>query len=340
LAELDNINIHPETLRLWLLKKGLWQRKRKRKGHRKKRTRRERFGELLQIDGSDHAWFGPDKPRCCLLNIVDDATSTTMSRMDKGETCRVLMSTLLDWIKTYGVPKSVYVDLKSLYVSPRREVDDDIEVTMIVFERVCHLLDIEVIKAYSPQAKGRVERNHAIYQDRFVKELKLNNITTIEQANDFLKRKYLKEVNEKFAKEPIKSEDAHCSAEAYGDLEQIFCWEYHRVVRNDFTIRFDNNFYQLDKNRKARLREKDKVMVHVHLNGEMSLWKNGERLSYTKIVEPRVNKQEEKKAREYTSGDRSENARKNKSKTPWSQYNKAWLKSGSKSREAMYKVAV
>lgn len=339
MAERDNVNIHRETLRLWLLEKGLWKRKRKRNGYRKRRDRRERFGELLQIDGSDHAWFGPDKPRCCLLNIVDDATSTTMAQMDTGETCRVLMSTLLDWVETYGVPKAVYVDLKSLYISPRREVDDDVEVTMIVFERVCHLLDIEVIKAYSPQAKGRVERNHGIYQDRLVKELRINKITTIEGANEFLKGKYLEQINSKFSKEPISTENAHCSVEAYGDLEQIFCWEHHRVVRNDFTVRYDNNFYQLDKNRKAMLRSKDKVRVHVHLCGEISFWKNDHQLSYKKITAQERIKQADKKQKEYTSVDRSKNAKKVKSKSPWSQFNPEWIKSSSKKR-AMMKAAV
>lgn len=340
LAEDDKIIINDETLRLWLLEAKLWHKKRKRKSYHKRRDRRERFGELLQIDGSDHHWFGPEKPRCCLLNIVDGATGTTMSQLDKGETCRVLLSKLLAWIIKYGVPKAVCVDLKNLYVSPRREVDDDIETTMNVFERVCSLMDIEIIKAYSPQAKGRVERNHGVYQDRFVKELRLRKIKTIEEANPFLKKIYLKKINKKFAKKPALLEDAHCSAKAYGDLEQIFCWEYQRQVRNDYTVRFDNEFYQLDKKQEINLRSKNNIVVHVHLNGKMSLWKNSQRLSYKKITEPKVVKQEPKKRSEYTSADRSVNARKNKHKSPWSQCNREWLKPSLKKREAVMNPAL
>lgn len=205
--------------------------------------------------------------------MVDDATGTTMAQLDHGETCYVLLSTFLMWVKKYGVPKAVYVDLKNVYVSPRREVDDDIETTMNVFERVCNILNVTIIKAYSPQAKGRVERNHGIYQDRFVKELKLKNIKSIEGANSYLKKIYLPKINKKFAKKPFSTEDAHCRHKAYGDLNQIFCWEYHRQIRNDFTIRFNNEFYQLGKNQPVRLRSKQNIVVHVHLDGKVSFWK-------------------------------------------------------------------
>ena len=260
LLELDGVEIKAETLRLWLLSSNLLTRQRKRKAYRKKRERRERFGELLQIDGSDHDWFGIGE-RCCLLNIVDDATTTTLSQLDTGETCKVLLSTFWLWVKRYGVPKAVYVDLKSLYVSPVKRIDNDIEKTLNVFERTCNLLGVEIIKAYSPQAKGRVERNHGVYQDRFVKELALRNIKTIEVANAFLLNDYIDKINMKFAKQPAKQENAHTRASVHGDLNQIFCWEYVRVLRNDFTVRFDNGFYQLEKAQKVRLKVKNKITV-------------------------------------------------------------------------------
>ncbi len=332
MAENDKILINGETLRLWLLEANLWQRQRKRKGYRKRRLRRERFGELLQIDGSDHLWFGHHYPRSCLLNMVDDATGTTMSQLDKGETCQVLLSTFMAWVKKYGVPKAVYVDLKNVYVSPRRCVDDDIETTMNVFERVCHLLNVEIIKAYSPQAKGRVERNHGVYQDRFVKELKLRNITTIPEANDFLRKIYLPNVNKKFSKRPASSEDAHCSPKAYGDLNQIFCWEYHRKIRNDYTVRFNNEFYQLSRKQNVVLRSKQAIVVHVHLDGSVSLWREGQRIAYEKLKEPRV-KEEKTPKGQISVSERSMLAKKNKHKSPWSQFNPAWLKKGGKSRQ-------
>ena len=221
LLEYENIKVNAETLRLWLLEAGLWHKQRKRKLYRQRRERRQRFGELLQIDGSDHHWFGKEHPRGCLLNIVDDATSRTLSQLDHGETCKVLLTTFLWWIKLYGVPKAVYVDLKNLYVGSPKAAGG-IDTTMNVFGRMCYLLNVKIIKAYSAQAKGRVERNHGIYQDRFVKELALRGITDIESANEFLRGTYLAEVNSKFAKQPALAEDAHCSVKAYGDLEQIF----------------------------------------------------------------------------------------------------------------------
>lgn len=248
----------------------------------------------------------------------------------------MLLSTFKAWVKKYGVPKAVYVDLKNLYVSPRRCVDNDIETTMNVFERVCHLLDVEIIKAYSPQAKGRVERNHGVYQDRFVKELKLKNITTIPEANDFLRKIYLPQINKKFAKKPFSSEDAHCSPKAYGDLDQIFCWEYHRQIRNDFTVRYNNEFYQLIRKQEVRLRTKQMIVVHVHLDGKVSLWKEGNRLDYEKLKEPRIKEGKITKC-QITSGERSMIAKRNKHKSPWSQFNPGWFK---KSRRSIQNSAL
>jgi hypothetical protein len=322
LQELNKISVNTETLRLWLLQANLWCHHRRRKIYRQRRERRERFGELLQIDGSIHAWFGREHPHCCLLNIVDDATGITMSQLDKGETCWVLLSTLKWWIEKYGVPKAVYVDLKSLYVSPRRLVDSDIEIAMHVFERVCRLLNIEIIKAYSPQAKGRVERNHGVYQDRFVKELKLRNITSIDEANAFLKNVYLDKINKKFAKQPAVDENAHCTARAYGNLDQIFCWEYTRQIRNDFTLRFNNEFIQLEKQRAVCLRANKDATIRVHLDGTTSIWYANQRLRYRKIKAPIIVPKEHK---EISSCQRSELAKINKHKTPWSQFNPAWL---------------
>src|SRR5205814_6023540 len=119
-----------ETLRLWLKSAGLWETRKRRSAHRKQRARREKFGEMLQIDGSDHEWFGAGSGRSCLLNIVDDATGFTLAQLDEGETTAVLLSTLKTWVERYGIPKSVYVDLKTVYLSPkgRKWSEDDEEV--------------------------------------------------------------------------------------------------------------------------------------------------------------------------------------------------------------------
>lgn len=133
--------LHPDTLRKWLLAAGLWQCQTKPLKHRKRRARKARFGELLQLDGSIHAWFGP----CA-------------------------------WIARYGIPKALYVDLKNLYVGKIKLHDEaliQINQAFSVFANACQKLGIAIIKAYSPQAKGRVERSHQVYQDRLVKEIRL-----------------------------------------------------------------------------------------------------------------------------------------------------------------------
>lgn len=197
LAEEDHQTVHPETLRLWLKAEKLWRPCRVRKVHRKQRERRPRFGELLQLDGSIHAWFSDLNEQQCLMNMVDDATGKTLAWMDKGETTRAAFALLKWWITEAGIPLAIYVDLKSLYVAPKSlrcdEEGEYVEPDWLThFSRACQKLGIEIIKAYSPQAKGRVERSHAVYQDRFVKELKLRKIRTIEEANTLLSNGFIK----------------------------------------------------------------------------------------------------------------------------------------------------
>lgn len=166
MQEDDKERIHEETLRLWLKEKGLWSKKRKRVVYRERRERKPCFGELLQIDGSIHHWFSDE--RCdCLLNMVDDATGITFALLDTGETTYILLTCLKKWIEKYGIPKAVYVDLKSVYVGTKHfksPYDDGLDKEgFSVFERVCRQLGIQIIRAYSPQAKGRVERKHGVF---------------------------------------------------------------------------------------------------------------------------------------------------------------------------------
>lgn len=323
LSEDDGYALHAETLRLWLKAAGLWTRRRRHKGYRRHRERKASFGELIQIDGSDHHWFGPDHPRSCLLNMVDDATGTTMAQMASGETTEVVLRTLWLWIKRYGIPKAVYVDLKSVYISPcglkRKAIESEERETWSEFERVCQELDIKVVKAYSPQAKGRVERNHSVYQDRFVKELALKSITCHEDANQFLLKYYLPKINKKLAQPASSDKDAHRSAEAYGSIEQILCWKETRQVKNDYTIQFHNEHYQVMRHEGMTLRPKSKVEVHRHLSGRLSLWHDCRRLKYSKLkVAPKA--KAPTKQCKVLGPSRSEISRRNKHKTPWGLY--------------------
>jgi transposase len=333
--EEEGFSLSRETLRLWLIKEGLWQRARKRSPYRKRRERKKQFGELLQLDGSFHAWFGKGHPTACLMNLVDDATGTTLSLLAEQETTEAAMLILRRWIERYGVPKSIYVDLKTVYVSPKTLTIDEqngLPAAFTHFSRACRKLGIKIIKAYSPQAKGRVERNHAVYQDRFVKELRLKKIVDIKGANKLLGNGFINLLNQKFAKVAADPEDAHRSPVLYGDLNQIFCWEYIRIVQNDWTLRFMNESYQLKKTKPVSIRPRHKLLVRQHLDSSISIWQGEKRLDYekiTKILKPKV---VEKK--EYSSTLRSEVAKKNKWKTPWSHFNPNWLKKRSDSKVA------
>lgn len=326
LAEDDQLTVHCETLRLWLKAEGLWLPRRDRKTHRKQRARRPRFGELLQLDGSIHAWLPGIEKKQCLMNMVDDATSKTLALMDEGETTRVAFALLKWWITDAGIPSAIYVDLKSLYVAPKSLRTDEggeyVEPDWLThFSRACKKLGIEIIKAYSPQAKGRVERNHGVYQDRFVKELKLRNITTIEKSNELLSGGFVNRLNEKFAKPAQDSLDAHISLSTADDLEQILCWEYKRHVYNDWTVRFESQHFQIEKN--ANVQPGQKIMLRKHLDDSISLWYKNVRLAF-KPIEKQPAALEEK-----TGNDPlicSRNATNNRHKTPWGQFNPKWLK--------------
>lgn len=335
LAE-DGYKLHPETLRLWLKCAGLWQAKRRRKAHRSRRARRLRFGELLQLDGSHHAWLAETTQKQCLMNLVDDATSKTLALLDTGETTEGAFRLLKWWIKLHGLPQAIYVDLKSLYISPKSlRVDDEGEAVepewLTHFSRACKVLGIEVIKAYSPQAKGRVERSHGVYQDRLVKELRLKGIKTLAEANKLLREGFIDSLNEKFMKSPQSEEDAHIALRPGQDLTPIFCWEYTRALSNDWLIRFENQLLQIPK--AQPLRPKQKVTVKKQLDGKLTLWSKGQAISYQFITEPAQTAK--KVSRPYSTAQRSEQARKSKSKTPWSQFNPGWLKKTKENPQAM-----
>ena len=328
LVEDDQLNLHAETLRLWLKEAGIWMPRRVRKAHRTRRKRRSCFGELLQLDGSIHAWLPGIAGKQCLMNMVDDATGKTLALLDTGETTEVAFR-LLKWrIKLHSIPMAIYVDLKSLYISPKSlrysDEDDLVEPEWLThFSKACKTLGIEVIKAYSPQAKGRVERNHGVYQDRFVKELRLRNVQTIEGANKLLQGGFIDNLNKKFMKSPTSNEDAHIDLLADQNLDDILCWEYSRTVYNDWIIRFENQYLQIQKARLNQVRPKQKITLKKHLNGKITLWKKGQKIPYC-FIEKTV--AEKKPLLGHDLAERSQNGRKSKTKSPWSQFNPGWLK--------------
>jgi transposase len=262
LASEDGLTIDAETLRRWMLAEGLWTRRRKSKLHRKRRERKEHFGELVQLDGSFHEWLEGRGPRGCLMDLVDDATSTTVSCMGAEETIWAAAGVLRKWIESYGVPRALYTDWKNVYV--REQTGKELlsgQEPVTQFGRMCERLGIGIIAASSPQAKGRVERNHGTHQDRLVKKLRRKAIGTHEAANQFLNEEYLPEHNRRFALEAASQEDFHTRRPGKAELDEVFRLEEERTIANDWVVRYRNRLLQVERAGRHHAPAKAKVTV-------------------------------------------------------------------------------
>ncbi len=250
MAEHEQIVLNRETLRRWLIAEGLWRVGAKERIHRSKRKRRERFGAMLQIDGSDHDWFEGRSPKCTLMVLIDDATGRIMLLMAPSETTEAALRLLEKWVAAHGVPGSLYADRRSVYFTEEfiyNHARRDDPKTFTRFMRVAERLGIEMIPAYSPQAKGRVERANGLLQDRLVKEFRLRGIDTIEQANAMLDS-FAQEINRRFTKEPARADNAHRAAPSGSRAwDYFFCYEDQRKVQKDNTVVFKNQQWQILK---------------------------------------------------------------------------------------------
>jgi len=179
------LEVDHETLRRWLLAERLWERRRRREVHRQRRERRECFGELIQGDGSHHDWLEGRGPRMVLVVMIDDATSRATARFYEAETTEAYMDLLGRYLRKRGRMRWMYVDKDRIFRAEKRDVDY-VEPSLTQFKRALKELDIGLILANRPQAKGRVERFNQTAQDRLVKELRLANAKTLEEANEVL----------------------------------------------------------------------------------------------------------------------------------------------------------
>ncbi len=283
LASEDNLQIDAETLRRWLLAEGLWSRERKHKPHRKRRQRKQHFGELVQLDGSFAEWLEGRGPGGCLMNLVDDATSTTLLRLGEQETIWAAAGVLRCWIQQHGVPVALYTDWKNVYVrEPNAKERLSGEVPRTQFGAMCDRLGIGIIAASSPQAKGRVERNHGTHQDRLVKKMRRKDIRTHEATNAFLEREYLPEHNRRFAKPAASSEDYHRVTPRKAELDEAFRLETQRTLGNDWVVRHNNRLYQVA--RQSRYSPAlSKVMVCEWEDGRLEIRYRSKRLEYEEI---------------------------------------------------------
>jgi hypothetical protein len=287
LAADDQVKVDAETLRRWMLEAGLWSRERRRGRHRRRRERKEHWGELVQMDGSFHAWLEERGPRGCLMDLVDDATNTTLARLGQEETIWAAAGALRAWIERYGVPQALYVDWKNLYkraATAQERLRGEEPVTQ--FGRMCAKLGIELIAASSPQAKGRVERVHGTHQDRLVKKLRLLNMGSHAEANAYLQEEYLAEHNRRFARAAARPEDYHRRAPSGRELEKIFRLESERAISDDWVVRYDNRFFQLEPRSEHYAPARGQVVVCEWPDGRVDIEYRGQRVPWREIPAP------------------------------------------------------
>ncbi|MGH3851368.1 MAG: ISNCY family transposase [Pseudonocardiaceae bacterium] len=254
-----------------MINDGLYKPRRFSPKHRAWRERRPCLGQLVQLDGSDHDWFDGRAPRCVLLIFIDDATSRILYGLfiPVEDTFNLLTAARV-YLLLHGRPVSFYVDKDSIYKVNRQatieeELKDDQPITQ--FTRAMDDLDVKVLCAHSPQAKGRVERGFHTHQDRLVKELRLRNISSVPQANKFLLDVYFPDHNRRCAVEPARPDDAHRPLLKSHNLHQILSLRSPRVIANDFTLRFQNRFFQLLKDQPVRVRPGNTVLIETRLDG-------------------------------------------------------------------------
>ena len=238
--------------------------------HRSWREPRTHTGMLVQLDGSLHEWFGLGNGYVTLITFIDDATSKVLwSQFYNAESTENVMRALKGYIQKHGRPLALYTDRGSAYkVNVNNEEND--RITQV--QQALGELDIELIHARYPQAKGRIERHFRTPQDRLVKELKLEGITSIQAANEYLNATYIPKHNARFARPAAKNLDLHRTLLAHHDLSIILSIKEQRILRNDYTISYNKQILQLTKHQKTILRPKDTITIRRPLDGSISLF--------------------------------------------------------------------
>lgn len=282
LAENHHLAIHHETLRRAMIAEGLW---RPHQGPVTVHVWRERKacrGEMTQADGSLHRWFEDRAPACTLLAFIDDATSELLwLEFVEGESTAALMRATWHYLEHEGRPLSLYVDRGGVF---RVHIHNEEQDKLTQYARALKELDIELIHARSPQAKGRVERVFGTLQDRLVKELRLLGISTIAEANRFVWEVYLPKHNVKFTVAPKRPADLHRSLRGY-DLRRIFCVREGRTVRNDLTIQYKRRLFQVSPQQPTIVTPGTVITVAEALDGAVALSLRSCALQFTEIAE-------------------------------------------------------
>jgi len=286
LASEDDLHVHHDTLRRWMLAAGLWSRARKRSPHRRRRERMAHFGELVQLDGSFHPWFEQRGPASCLLTMVDDATGRSVGWFGAQETIWAAVGVLRAWIERYGLPRALYTDWKNVYVRrPNLEERATGAEPLTQFGRMCAKLGITIIPASSPQAKGRIERHHGTHQDRLVKKLRRHGIADVAAANAFLETAYWADHNRRFARAPASTDDFHVAVPRGLSLKTVFRLEETRTVSNDWVVRYANRLLQLER-QSHQPPARSTVQVCEDAAGQIDIRYRDRRMRWTEIAAP------------------------------------------------------
>jgi hypothetical protein len=279
LAELHSCPVSRETLRGWMIADGLWVDRRHRlPSPHQPRRRRECLGELVQIDGSEHAWFEIRGEPCTLLAFVDDATSRLMQlRFVASESAFDYFRTTRAYLEAHGKPVAFYSDKHSIFRVGAKDAVGGDRITQ--FGRALQELNIDIICANSPQAKGRIERAFGTLQDRMVKELRLAGVSTIAAANAWLPG-FMASYNARFGRDPINAKDLHRPLTATDDLDEALAWRETRTVTQDLTLHYDRMMLVLEPTRFARGLVRKKVEVVNYPDGRFAVQFEGTSLPF------------------------------------------------------------
>ena len=280
LTEEHGFNISDEAVRQIMIKAGIWKgKKRKHPKVHQMRVRRPARGELIQIDGSPHAWFEDRRDSCCLLVLIDDATSEIMGlRFVENECLQGYFDVIRDYLKRCGRPLALYSDRHTIFHVPQVEALRGTGETQ--FGRAMRSLDIEVIPANSPQAKGRVERMNGTLQDRLIKEMRLDKVNDIETANTWVPQ-FIKKHNRRFAIAPASPIDAHRKAiPKDAELDHVFSLQSQRKLSKNLEVSYKNVIYQIQTKAPGYRMRGGHVTV-CERTDEIILLYNNKRLAYT-----------------------------------------------------------
>jgi len=289
LAKEDRLAVSVSTLRRWLVQAGLWERRRKRPPHRSRRPRRERLGELVQMDGSHHDWFEGRRGWAVLMVMIDDATGTVTAWFYENESWASAADLFQQYARQHGLPNGLYVDQHGIYRPDHEPTGQELLdhcPAETQFGRAMRQLEVELILARSPQAKGRVERMNGTLQDRLVKALRRANIGDLAAANRFLADVFLPEFNARFKVTAAQPEDVHRPLANPADLARIVSIQESRVVAKDWTVRWQNKVLQLPREAAEFIQSGRRVTVCEPLEGPLRVFAGERELQWSPILNP------------------------------------------------------